>query len=121
MTTTSASLLEMTPRQALDVLQEGTGLSEEGLAQALGINRRTIQRWRTGVAYPQQVARQRLTALLRLYQRVRETFTSTEAARLWFNSPSRYLGGITPAEAIRVGRLDRVEADLEGLHSGIFL
>jgi len=120
-TTTSATLLEMTPRQALDALEDGIGLPEDALALALGVSRRTLQRWRIGAAYPQQVARQRLTALLQLNQRVRETFDGPDAVRLWFKSPSRYLGGITPAEAIRAGRLDRAEGALEVLHSGIFL
>lgn len=65
--------------------------------------------------------RQRLGALIDLMQRAQETFKGTEAPRRWFHHPSRYMGGVTPAEAIRVGRLDRVEADLEALHSGAFL
>jgi transcriptional regulator with XRE-family HTH domain len=117
----ASALLEMTPRQALDALHEGTGLSEEELADALGTSHRTLQRWRAGTAYPQQLARQRLAELLRLQQRVRETFEGADAVHRWFHSQSRYLGGITPAEAIRVGRLDRAEAALEALDSGVFL
>ena len=117
----STALLERTPRQALRSLEEGMGLSEDELAQALATSRRTLQRWRTGTAYPQQAMRQRLAALLDLMQRVQETFQGAEAPRRWLHSPSRYMGGVTPAEAIRVGRLDRVEADLEALSSGAFL
>lgn len=117
----SSALLEVTPRQALDALQEATGLSEEELAGALGTSHRTLQRWRAGTAYPQQLARQRLAELLRLQRRVVETFEGPDAVRRWFHSQSRYLGGITPAEAVRVGRLDRVEAALEALDSGVFL
>jgi len=116
-----SAVLDTTPRRALDTLEKALGIPEEELAQALNINRRTLQRWRTGVAHPQQAARSRLAALLRLQQRVGETFTSLDASRRWFHAPSRYLGGITPAEAIRVGRLERVEAALEALHSGAFL
>jgi len=118
---TSVAVLEMTPRQALDALEKSLGVSEDELAQALVSNRRTLQRWRAGTAYPQQVARQRLAELLRLQQRVRETFQGRDAVRRWFHSESRYLGGMTPAEAIRVGRLDRVEAALEALDSGVFV
>ncbi|MEA2642601.1 MAG: hypothetical protein QOF51_3995 [Chloroflexota bacterium] len=121
MSTIPAALLEITPHQALDALEQGTGLSEEELAAALGTSRRTLQRWRAGTAYPQQLARQRLAELLRLLERVQGTFDSENAVRVWFNSPSRYLAGITPAEAIRVGRTDRAEAALEVLDSGIFL
>lgn len=117
----STALLERTPRQALDALEAGMGLSEDQLAQALGTSRRTLQRWRTGIAYPQQSARQRLSALLALQQRVQETFEGSEAPRRWFHTPSRYMGGVTPAEAVRAGRADRAEAALEALDSGIFL
>ena len=121
MNAASLALLEQTPRQTLDALEEGIGLAEDELAQALGTSRRTIQRWRTGTAYPQQAMRMRLGRLIDLMQQVQETFEGAEAPRGWFHSPSRYMGGVTPAEAIRVGRLDRVEADLEALRSGAFL
>jgi hypothetical protein len=52
---------------------------------------------------------------------VDETFESSDVARTWLHSESRYLGGLTPAGAIRVGRLDRAEAALEALDSGITL
>jgi len=117
----SSAVLDITPRRALDTLEKALGIPEEELAQALNSNRRTLQRWRAGTAHPQQLARQRLVELLRLQQRVRETFEGRDAVRRWFHSPSCYLGGMTPAEAIRVGRLDRVEAALEALDSGVFL
>src|SRR3989442_291514 len=99
----SLAALEMTPRQVVDTLEVELGIPEEQLARALNTNRRTLQRWRVGTAYPQHSARSRLVALLQLQQRVRETFKSTDASRRWFHAPSPYLGGITPAEAIRVG------------------
>jgi putative toxin-antitoxin system antitoxin component (TIGR02293 family) len=117
----STAVLDVTPRQALDRLEKALGIAEEELAQALNSNRRTLQRWRMGAAYPQQMARQRLADLLRVQQRVRHVFEGRESARRWFHSESRYLGGMTPAEAIRVGRLDRVEAALEALDSGVFV
>jgi transcriptional regulator with XRE-family HTH domain len=111
----------MTPREALDALEKSLGIREEELAQALNSNRRTLRRWRAGVAHPQLLARQRLAELLRLQERVRRTFGGRGAVRRWFHSESRYLGGITPAEAIRVGQTDKVEAALEALDSGVFL
>jgi transcriptional regulator with XRE-family HTH domain len=108
----------MTPREALDALEKSLGIREEELAQALNSNRRTLRRWRAGAARPRPLARQRLAELLRLQERVRGTFRGRGAVRRWFHSESRYLGGITPAEAIRVGQLDRVETALEALDSG---
>ncbi|MHB1005347.1 MAG: MbcA/ParS/Xre antitoxin family protein [Chloroflexota bacterium] len=56
-----------------------------------------------------------------LRHRLLGTFTTAEAARAWLNAANRYLGGLTPADALRVGRLDRVEAALEALDSGVFI
>jgi ribosome-binding protein aMBF1 (putative translation factor) len=108
----------MTPSEALDTLKKSLGLSEEELAQALNSNRRTLQRWRAGTAYPQRQARQRLAELLSLLDRVRRVLKRQAAVRKWFQSETHYLGGITPAEAIRVGRLDRVDAAFAELDPG---
>ncbi len=117
----STPVLDITPGQALDTLEKALGIPEDELAQALDSNRRTLQRWRAGRTHPQQLARLKLAELLQLQERARETFEGGDAVRRWFRSPSRYLGGITPAEAVRVGRLDRVEAALEALDAGVFL
>jgi len=114
-------LLEMTPAQAVRELQSGLGFSDDELAEALGVTLRTLRSWRAGTAHPQQHARQRLVELLRLQGRVGDMFEGQDALREWLHSESRYLGGITPAEAIRVGRFDRAEAALEAVDSGIAL
>lgn len=113
-----STALPVTPGEALDALEKSLGITEDELAQALNSNRRTLHRWRTGTAYPQRQARQRLAGLLALHDRVRGVFKGRAAVRKWFHGEYSYLGGITPAEAIRVGRLDRVEAALEALEPG---
>ena len=116
-----AVLLEMTPHRAVAQLESELSLSESDLARALDANPRTIARWRAGRSYPQHEVRRRLAALLSLQHRLLETFTTAEATRAWLNAANRYLGGLTPADALRVGRLDRVEAALEALDSGVFI
>jgi transcriptional regulator with XRE-family HTH domain len=114
-------LLEMTPHRAVEQLLSELGLSQNDLARALDTDPRTIGRWRAGRSYPQQAARRRLSALLDLQHRLAETFSSAEAARAWLHAESRYLGGLSPADALRAGRIDRVEAALEALDSGVFI
>jgi hypothetical protein len=41
-----------------------------------------------------------------------------ENASEWLEADTRYLGGMKPIEALRAGRMDRVEAALEALDSG---
>jgi transcriptional regulator with XRE-family HTH domain len=95
-------------------------LSDAEIATALGVALRTVDRWRRGVAVPQRDARERLGTLVALGEHVREMFDGDAAAE-WLGAENRYLGGLTPLEAIRAGRPDRVEAALEAIESGIFL
>jgi transcriptional regulator with XRE-family HTH domain len=113
--------LEMTPSQAIAQLERDLHLSPSELADALNASPRTVERWRASETYPQRDARQRLAELIALDTRLHDTFDSPDAIRTWLHSSNRYLGGITPAEAARIGRIDRVEAALEALDSGIFL
>jgi len=115
------SRLETTPGRAVEALEGGLGLSRGELACALGASARTVERWRTGQTYPQHEARERLAELVALEGRLGETFVDPEARRAWLRSGSPYLGGLTPLEALRAGRADRVEAALEALDSGVFV
>jgi len=113
--------LEMTPAQAVERLEEDLSFTRGELAAALGATPRTLERWRAGATHPQRDARRRLAALLNLDEHLRDTFVDREAAREWLRAPSAYLGGLTPAEALRAGRADRIEAALEALDSGVFV
>lgn len=113
--------LQLTPDQAVVRLSRDLGLSTATLALATGTSTRTVERWRVGETLPQRDARRRLTVLLALDRRLRETFDSPEAIRGWVHAENRYLGGLTPADAVQVGRVDRVEAALEALDSGVFV
>jgi len=115
------AMLQLTPDQAVVRLSRDLGFSTATLAQATGTSPRTVERWRTGETLPQRDARRRLATLLALEARLRETFDSPAAIRAWLNAENRYLGGLTPAEAVRAGRIDRAEAALEALDSGIFI
>lgn len=111
--------LDITPRQALERITEHLGLTDDELAGPLNTSPRSISRWRAGETYPQREARERLNALLALDERLRENFTNTEAIRLWMRGESLYLAGLTPAQVVRAGRIDRAEAALGVLEWGI--
>lgn len=114
------SRLDISPERAILRLEDELGLSEADLAGALEVSQRTLERWRSGESHPQRAARLRLAGLLVLARRLEETF-SGGGAEEWLRTDNRYLGGIKPSEAIRTGRVDRVEASLEALDSGMFL
>jgi len=119
MSASPAPQLEMTPRQALNRLESDLGLTAKDLLGALSVDLRTLDRWLNGETCPQREARRRLVELLALSQRLCEAFEGPDDAREWLHASSRYLGGITPAEAVRSGRLDCIEAAFEVLESGI--
>lgn len=114
-------VLELTPAHAIEKLGHELGLSDGDIAAGLDVSLRSLERWRAGETYPQRETRRRLAALLDLDLRLRRTFNTTVAISIWLRTPSRYLGGVVPLDAIRAGRFDRVEADLEGLDSGVYL
>ncbi len=121
MVETVAILLEMTPHEAFEQLESDLGLTNGDLARVMDSSTRTIERWRMGQAYPQNVMRRRLAALVALHHHLLETFATAAASRTWLRQSSHYLGGLTPLEVLQAGRLDRVEAALESLDSGIFV
>ena len=114
-------LLEVTPARAIGELQRELNFSTGELASALDATPRTVKRWRENEAYPQREKRARLADLVALVHHLRDTFGDLEPSRAWLYADNRHLGGMTPAEALRVGRIDRVEAALEALDSGVFV
>jgi uncharacterized protein (DUF2384 family) len=112
--------LTMLPRQILEEWLQ-LGLSREDLASALGVDARTLERWRADSAFPQHEARTNLGLLEALHQHLMDTFETPEAAKSWLSADSRYLGGLSPADVVRARRLDRVEAALTALDSGVFV
>lgn len=102
-------------------LERDLGVPLETIALALDVDRRTVERWRANQSVPQGKTRERLKGLVALRDRLLEMFGTYEAARDWLGARSRYLGGFTPAEALKAGRVDRVRADLDGLAAGVYL
>lgn len=114
--TRSRDLITLEP--AIRQLREDFGFDGRDLAQALGVDQRTIARWAAGDAFPRHGAKERLEALADLDERLNETFVSWDAARTWLQAPTRYLGDMAPIEAVRAGRIDRVVALIEAIDSG---
>lgn len=110
------SRLNTTPEQAIASLESKLSLREPEIALALGISTRSLHRWSSGDSHSRRESRTHLARLLALAEHLEETFG--EDASEWLQADSRYLGGMKPIEALRAGRIDRVEAALETLDSG---
>jgi transcriptional regulator with XRE-family HTH domain len=113
--------LDILPRDALREIKDTLHLSLDDLARALCVNPRTLERWQGGESIPQRESRALLNPLTQLSRRLSESFADPDGARLWLRDANRYLGWLSPLEALRAGRLDRVEAALTALDAGIFI
>jgi hypothetical protein len=102
-------------------VQEALQLNDEDLAWIVGVEGRTIDRWNANQSFPQGKNREILEALQDVVRRLRETFVDNEAAQEWLRSPSRYLGDLTPRDALLARRIDRVIGALEAIASGVYL
>ena len=105
----------------LEQLEYDIGMTPAALARALCVNMRTLQRWRDGASMPRAAGRTRLQTLLDLRDRLLATFATPAAAQTWLKSSNRLLGGLTPLEALQVGRAEAIDRALEALDSGIFV
>jgi uncharacterized protein (DUF2384 family) len=108
-------------KDTIEALQRGLDVSEDALADAVGVNARSVGRWREGLTFPQREARDCLDRLSALVDRLYDTFTSVDAVRAWLYADSRYLGYLKPVDAIRAGRIDRVTAALDAFDAGLFI
>jgi hypothetical protein len=88
-------------KDEIEGLKRDLNLSTDALAGALKVDSRTVERWRTGASYPQREGRERQAARMNVRNQVLETFATAEVAH--------------------AGRIDRIEAALAVLDSGMFV
>ena len=93
-------------------------LTLEEVGQALGVNRRTIGRWRERLSEPSPEHRKNLERISQLRYFLSTSFRDPEAAQAWMQTPLAALQGRTPHFAICEGDLDRVVRLLGTLASG---
>jgi putative toxin-antitoxin system antitoxin component (TIGR02293 family) len=105
-------------KPALEQLEHDFGLSSSELAQALSVDRRTLERWAGGDTFPRHAARDRLLALVALHARLAELFETAEDVRTWLHRPLPFLGRMAPIDAVEVGRIEGVEDALEAIDEG---
>lgn len=104
----------------LDTIQEQGGVRGTDVAKLLGTTPQTISRWRSGKVRPQSDTETRLLTLEWLISELAQ-FYAPDEARLWLLSPHRLLAGDSPADRIREGRVDDVQALIAQLEDGAFV
>jgi len=107
--------------EQLNHLKSALGVTDAQLAQVIGTDARTVQRWYAEETYPQHGSRKRIDDLGALVQRLHGGFKTPDGAALWLHAESGYFGGLKPIDALLRGRIDAVDAALEALDSGVFV
>ncbi len=100
-------------------LRTALGLSQEALAQTLGVSSRTIARWEEGAATPSPLAVARLRLLAEIREKAHRLFKGKEAGA-WLRTPNPVLGGRAPVEHLRApGGLEEIRDLLGRIEWGI--
>jgi len=101
-------------------LQELLGLSEEALADTLGMSRTTMHR-RKKSGTLESVESERVLRVTRMFVRAEEVFESRAAAREWLRAPALALQGESPLQYLdtEIGARE-VENILGRLEHGVF-
>jgi transcriptional regulator with XRE-family HTH domain len=91
----------------LESLRTKGGLKDIEVANLLGSRPETVSRWNQGRAYPRATTEKTLLELEYIVDQLADFYEPNEA-RQWIFAPQKLLGGTSPAELIRVGRIDEV-------------
>ncbi len=89
------------------------GLSQEALAQALGVSPRSVARWEEGDVNPSPLAASRLRLVAEIHEKASRLFEPGEVAA-WLQTPNSALQGLAPLARMHApGGLEEVR-DLLG-------
>ncbi len=92
--------------------------SDAQMAEALGVDRAQLPRWREGQA-PDRENAERLAGL-DLVVELLSGYLSAESIPKWLNGVNSHLGGRRPIALLRAGQLSEVIAAIEALKSGAY-
>jgi transcriptional regulator with XRE-family HTH domain len=104
--TETANMTDAIARR-LELLRTKGGIKDIEIANLLGTRPETVSRWNHGRAYPRVKTEKMLRDLEYIIDRLADFYEPNEA-RQWIFAPQKLLGGISPAELIRSGRIDEV-------------
>ena len=120
MVATRASLETEYAEATLAWVREALELTDTELGAALGVDRKTVRRWRDRRSAPSATHRRRMEKLNQLRYLVETSFRTPEAGQRWFHAPAPGLKGRTPLAVLTDGDLDAVVQLLGTMAAGAF-
>lgn len=104
----------------LDSLRRKGAMKNIEVANLLGTRPETVSRWNQGRAYPHANTEKTLLELEYIVDQLADFYEPNEA-RQWIFAPQKLLGGESPAELIRTGRIDEVLRLVGQLRDAVYL
>jgi uncharacterized protein (DUF2384 family) len=120
MPTTRAQLEREYAEATLTWVRDGLELTDLEIGRVLGVDRKTVRRWRERQSVPSVTHRRQLERLHQLRHLLETSFRSPEAGHRWLHTPAPGLGGRTPLGVLGEGELDAVIQLLGTLAAGAF-
>lgn len=117
-TATVERLEKRVAKETVERARQRFGLAYSEVAEALGVDRRTLFRYRKKLTVPSQRVRVRLEKMREIGHLLDELFEERDAALEWLYSPVPVLRGRRPVDLVRDGELDGVLSVLAGLYAG---
>ncbi len=90
------------------------------VANLLGTRPETVSRWNQGRSYPHANTEKTLLELEYIVDQLSDFYEPNEA-RQWMFSPQKHLDGASPAELIRIGRIDDVRRLVNQLRDAVYV
>jgi len=113
---------ETTPTvELVEYIREFFGWSYKDIATALGVNPRTLLRYRKQESTPSPEARAKLEALAHIADLIDVEFTTREGGLLWLKTKVKAFQYQRPIDMLRRGELDPVLTALTNMYTGAFL
>jgi uncharacterized protein (DUF2384 family) len=106
--------------KAILMANKNLGLNFSEVASALGVDPRTVYRYKSHENAPTPDVRDKLGKLREISQLLDEVFADQDAWMSWLYTEVPALRGQIPIDVIRKGELDEVISILAGLYSGAF-
>ena len=104
----------------LESIRTKGAMKHTDVANILGTRPETVSRWNQGRAYPHSSTEKTLLELEFIIDQLSDFYDPNDA-RLWIFSPQKHLGGNSPAELIREGRIDDVRRLVNQLRDAVYL
>lgn len=108
-------------KHAIKLADDSLGLNNAQMASAIGVNERTLYRYKNAENAPSPAVIDRLGKIREIDQLLSEIFKDKNAQFEWLYSAAPVYRGRRPIDLIKKGELDKIISTLSGIQSGAYI